>query len=108
MGASRSLKYLAVVLLCLPGIAQAQATRERAPDIVVQGQKPDKDRVVCRSEQVTGSIMPKRVCRTARQAEEERERGLAGLREAQAEVESEAEIRQIRDSQVNESTLRGR
>jgi hypothetical protein len=33
--------------------------------------KPDKQRKICRSEAATGSVMPKRVCRTVAQIEED-------------------------------------
>ena len=90
----------ATVLACLPAALAAQqaapATRG-APDIVVRGETPARDRVVCRNEQVTGSIMPRRVCRSERQAEEARARGLEALRTAQAQIEIEREIRLVRD-----------
>lgn len=37
--------------------------------------KEDPDKLICESRQVTGSRLPKQVCRTARQIEEERAAG---------------------------------
>ena len=58
------------LLLCLP--AAAHAAEETAPatapaDDDAQAEKPKK---VCRMETTTGSVMPKRVCRTPEQVAE--------------------------------------
>ena len=44
--------------------------------------KPKKERKVCRSETATGSVMPKRVCRTVAQMEED-ERNAEQFRDRQ-------------------------
>ena len=45
---------------------------EQAPDeIVVEGEVPKERQRVCTMETTTGSIMPRRVCRTVAQAEEQ-------------------------------------
>lgn len=41
------------------------------PDIVVEGEVPEKQRKVCEMQTTTGSIMPRRVCRTVAQIEED-------------------------------------
>jgi hypothetical protein len=41
------------------------------PDIVVEGEVPKEQRRVCEMQTTTGSIMPKRVCRTVAQVEED-------------------------------------
>ena len=46
------------------------ALAERA-DIVVEGEVPPEQRRVCQMETTTGSIMPRRVCRTVAQIEED-------------------------------------
>lgn len=51
-----------------PEAAAAEAESD-AP--TVETPTPDKDRKVCRMETSTGSVMPKRVCRTVAQIEEE-------------------------------------
>ena len=61
------------LLLCLP--AAAHAAEETAPatapaDDDAQAEKPKK---VCRMETTTGSVMPKRVCRTPEQVAADQE-----------------------------------
>lgn len=67
---------LAVVLWCLPMAAQAMDTAGSTADAA-------KEKKICRSEEVTGSIFTKRVCHTKAEwvaLEAERERGAAALR----------------------------
>jgi hypothetical protein len=52
---------------------------EQTPD---SDTKPDKQRKVCRSETATGSVMPKRVCRTVAQIEQD-QRNAERFREQQ-------------------------
>jgi hypothetical protein len=51
--------------------------------------KPAKSRRVCRRETATGSVMPKRVCRTAEQVEAD-ERNAERLREQQNRMGNQA------------------
>ncbi|WP_242138371.1 MULTISPECIES: hypothetical protein [unclassified Sphingomonas] len=48
---------LATLLLCAP--ITAQATEPQSSDKTAEG-----DKKICRSEEVTGSLFPKRVCRS--------------------------------------------
>jgi hypothetical protein len=48
-----------------------QSEDTRTPEIVVEGEVPPERRRVCQTETTTGSIMPRRVCRTVAQIEEE-------------------------------------
>lgn len=69
-------RFLAATLLCLPMAAQALGPADPAPDAA-------KEKKICRSEEVTGSIFTKRVCHTKAEwvaLEAERERGAAALR----------------------------
>jgi hypothetical protein len=52
-------------------VASAAQADTPTPDIVVEGEVPKERRRVCEMETVTGSIMPKRVCRTVAQIEED-------------------------------------
>ena len=75
--------WLALVLmLAAPGVAAAQAapteregetvaTEEPEDEIIVEGEVPKEQRRVCEMRTDTGSIIPKRVCRTVAQIEEE-------------------------------------
>ncbi len=95
--------------LCISGACWAQQASpldDAQQKIVVEGEKPTKDRVVCRSERVTGSIMPKRVCRSERQAEADRERGLAYREALMALADEQRETRLIRDSQVADAPVK--
>lgn len=78
---------IALLLLATPNLALAQSgtavaevasaaptgAAEEAPgdeEIIVEGEVPKERRRVCQMETTTGSIMPKRVCRTVAQIEE--------------------------------------
>ena len=97
---------IALLLTSTGGLAQdavaptetpdATAATEPAPDpdarppIVVEGQKEKK---VCRTETSTGSIMPRRVCRTQSQIDSERAAMERDLDEARTRDEAEAHYR---------------
>jgi hypothetical protein len=66
------------------GDRQAAAEPE---DVVVTGKIPDADKKVCKTDVVTGSIMPKRICRTKGEWAAIRERGLARLERMKREQE---------------------
>ena len=77
---------LALLILSCAASANAAAndahpehSGEQAPTEEV---KPEKQRKVCRTETATGSVMPKRVCRTVAQMEEE-QRNAERFREQQ-------------------------
>ena len=53
-----------ILALAVAGQAQAPA-QSPPPPIVVEGEKPEADKKVCRSVRETGSHMFKRVCRSA-------------------------------------------
>ena len=57
------------VLLCAS--AGAYAADESAPSPTPSEAQQDKPKKVCRMETATGSVMPKRVCRTPEQIEAE-------------------------------------
>jgi len=54
-----------------PSPPAAQDDDTSTPDIVVEGEVPKEQRRVCEVQTTTGSIMPKRVCRTVAQIEED-------------------------------------
>ena len=47
------------------------------PDVTVTGKRPDRDKRVCVSDVTIGSIMPKTICKTKGEWEEQRQRDLA-------------------------------
>jgi invasion protein IalB len=59
------------VLLCAS--AAAYAADETAPSPAPSEAQQEKPKKVCRTETATGSVMPKRVCRTPEQVEAEQE-----------------------------------
>ena len=78
---------LALLFASVPSAAQDAAPAaeppppaDAGPPLVVDGQK---DKKICRSERSTGSIMPRRVCRTQSQVAREREESLRALEAAQ-------------------------
>jgi hypothetical protein len=73
---------VAAILLPLPTatVAGPGASPTSAPgDVTVTGQRPDRDRIVCKSDVATGSIIPTQTCKTKGEWEELRQRGLAKL-----------------------------
>lgn len=85
-------------LAAQPDHPAAQTASEPAADpvadddrdeIVVEGEVPKENRKVCRMQVTTGSIMPKRVCRTQAQIEAEE-------RAAQAAIEATNRDREMR------------
>ena len=72
---------LALIALSCAGPGLAAATDPHAGHTAQQTEqteqadaKPAKQRRVCRNETATGSVMPKRVCRTVEQIEEDERR----------------------------------
>jgi hypothetical protein len=73
---------VAAILLPLPTatVAGPGASPTSAPgDVTVTGQRPDRDRIVCKSDVATGSIIPTQTCKTKGEWEEIRQRDLARL-----------------------------
>jgi hypothetical protein len=89
------LRLLVLVTLSLSLIVPAAAQTTAAPqpppsgDIVVKGQIPDADKSVCKMTGATGSIIPKRECRTKGDWENIRARSIANLERMKAERESD-------------------
>lgn len=77
---------LALIALSCAGPALAAAhdahAGQSAEQTPAEEAKPDKQRKVCRTETSTGSVMPRRVCRTVAQMEEE-QRNAERFREQQ-------------------------
>ena len=70
--------------IAAPGFAQdKQSTKPE--DVVVTGKIPDADKKVCTTEASTGSIIPKRTCRTKGEWEAMRARSLANLERMKAD-----------------------
>ena len=71
------------LLLAAPALADdknVQSAEVDPPDdIVVTGKIPDADKKMCKTEAATGSIIPKRICRTKGEWEAMRARSLANL-----------------------------
>jgi len=85
---------LSVVLMMGLGVGCATATPpQQAPNATAQGQQADKTAVadakkdpdrtlICESVPVTGSHIPRKICRTLRQVEQEREAAQKAIRDA--------------------------
>ena len=96
---------LAILLAAAPVAAHAQAgtpasSPTPAPNapIVVQGQAEKK---VCHMETATGSIMSRRVCRTAREIAEQERRTEVALEAVRQARESADLIRELRENGAN-------
>lgn len=70
-------------LLAVMAVIQGQSSEVEMPakaeapqDIVVTGEKNERDRKVCKNETPTGSIMQKRTCRTVAEWEEAAQKSL--------------------------------
>ena len=82
---------LLALSVAVPGLAAANqaapaepTTEQPAPEAT-----PAKERKVCRTETATGSVMPKRVCRTVAQIEED-QRNAERFRDQQNRMGSSA------------------
>ena len=64
-------------------------------EIVVEGEVPKEKRRVCETRVQTGSIMPKRVCRTVAQAEEEREAAHEAMERISRDRETRTLVQEI-------------
>ena len=63
--------------------------------IVVEGEVPRERRRVCENRVATGSIMPRRVCRTVAEAEAEREASLEAMERISREREARTLVQEI-------------
>lgn len=70
-------RLAAVLLLCIPAaapvVAIAAETDAPTTDAQQEAPKPEKPKKICRTETKTGSVMPKRVCRTPEQIKAEQD-----------------------------------
>ena len=82
---------IAALFLACPAPLAAQSPAPDAPKpepqetIVVTGKIPDADKRVCRTDVTTGSIIPKRTCRTKGEWEAIRLRSIAAAERMKAE-----------------------
>jgi hypothetical protein len=73
------------------------ATAAPQEEIVVKGEVPDADKRVCKSSVSTGSIMPKKVCKTKGEWEEIRERSLIALDKSKREKVARDMVQLLRE-----------
>ncbi len=66
--------------------------------IVVEGAKLEKPKVICRREAVTGSIMPKTVCRTQAQIAIDLEQAVAAKRAIQDGLDTQRMVQMTREA----------
>lgn len=93
-----------VEMIALAAAAQAIPPNAHSPGkpsdqtqsnpIVVEGKKRDEDRLQCISSVPTGSLMPQRLCHTAAEWSEMRDRELMSLDRSRKQLEAEAHARQ--------------
>ena len=70
-----------------PAAATAAQTAQPATAATpAKAAKPAEDRLICRSEEVTGSLMPKKTCRRASDMARERQEQRENLERIQREV----------------------
>jgi hypothetical protein len=82
-----------------PALAQAAKGATAPPQgVTITGQRPDRDKMVCKSEAMTGSIMPQKVCKSKGAWEEDRDRALVMIQRLK---EDRAMKRNIRDQLDN-------
>ena len=73
----------AIATLLLIGQAPLLAGPPESPNIVVKGETDKLDKPVCRTEQVTGSLFPRRVCSTPREDRQRQAQERAALDQTQ-------------------------
>ena len=94
----------ALIIAGFGAAASAQAARSKAAPaatgtdpIVVTGELPDAKERVCKKSVATGSIMPKRECRSRAEWEEIRQRSIAQVERHKKEREAELHVNDVRD-----------
>ena len=96
-------RFLVAVLLTSfsvsPALAIIQTPEPEPPEVVVEGKIPDANKRVCKSEGTTGSIIPKRVCRTKGEWEEIRARSLAIFERKKADQQSDRHTKAMLENQ---------
>lgn len=96
---------IAALLVACPASIVAQTPAPDAPKpesqetIVVKGKIPDADKRVCKTDVTTGSIIPKRTCRTKGEWEAIRLRSIAAAERMKTE---QARRRHTQDSVENQ------
>ena len=85
---------LALVLGTSSTAAQSQA---RPGDIVVEGQRAQRDKTLCKRTVPTGSILRATTCKTQGEWEQQRQRDIATLEIAQRMLEIRRDIREIHE-----------
>jgi len=90
----RLIMIVAAGVMLFPAAAAADPVTPPAPDeVTVTGKRPDQDKRVCKSDVTTGHIMPKTVCKTKGEWEEERQRGLAQVQRLKDDRTREQHVR---------------
>lgn len=80
------LSLLAVLAASTPAAGPAEATTAAPPSAAATAAPAKKDDLVCRTEEVTGSRFPKKVCRPREQAERETAEQQQQIRQSQRVV----------------------
>jgi hypothetical protein len=79
-----------------PAPAAPAAADDASGEIVVEGEVPKEKRRVCETRATTGSIMPKRVCRTVAQIEQDTAAARESLDQANRDREARDQIGLLR------------
>ena len=97
---------LITLALVLATSSTAAAPQARPGDIVVEGNRAQRDQMLCKRTVPTGSILRATMCRTRGEWEHQRQRDIATLEIAQRALETRREINEARDGIVaDESCL---
>jgi hypothetical protein len=95
---------IAAGLMMSPATTAAGAAAEPgtstapAPDVTVTGKRPDRDKMVCKSDVTTGSIIPVQTCKTKGEWEEIRQRNLATVQRLKEDRTREQHVRDSVDN----------
>ena len=68
------------------------AQASQGPEVVVDGQRPDSQKRVCKTSVATGSIMPSRTCRTKAEWEAIQQRSIAAMEQVRDHHELQRHI----------------
>lgn len=98
------LRFLIVLPLAFSAIPPAQAMIQAAPpepseEIVVKGEIPDANKRVCKLAGTTGSIIPKRECRSKGEWEEIRARSIATFERMKADQQQRRHLKEMLENQ---------
>ena len=86
---------LITLTLILGATSAVAAPQSRSGEIVVEGSRAHRDKMLCKQAVATGSILRATTCKTQGEWEQQRQRDIAALGTAQRALETRREVNEI-------------